>query len=67
MCTQSPHKSCVTNCRSRETQVLKLEIGVCGLRNAPRAWWNRVVRDLDNYWVGSTSVGSVSIHAHEWY
>ena len=27
-------------------QVWKLETAVCGLRNAPRAWWKRVVRDL---------------------
>ena len=27
-------------------QVLKLETAVCGLRNAPRVWWKRVVRDL---------------------
>ena len=27
-------------------QVLKLETAVYGLRNAPRAWWKRVVRDL---------------------
>ena len=27
-------------------QVLNLETAVCGLRNAPRAWWKRVVRDL---------------------
>ena len=27
-------------------QVLKLETAVCGLRNAPRAWRKRVVRDL---------------------
>ena len=26
--------------------VLKLETAVYGLRNAPRAWWKRVVRDL---------------------
>ena len=25
-------------------QVLKLETAVCGLRNAQRAWWKRVVR-----------------------
>ena len=30
----------------RREQVLKLESAVCGLRNAPRAWWKRVVRDL---------------------
>ena len=27
-------------------QVLKLETAVYGLRNTPRAWWKRVVRDL---------------------
>ena len=27
-------------------QVLKLETAVHGLRNAPRSWWKRVVRDL---------------------
>ena len=27
-------------------QVLKLDTAVHGLRNAPRAWWRRVVRDL---------------------
>ena len=27
-------------------QMLKLETPVYGLRNAPRAWWKRVVRDL---------------------
>ena len=33
-------------------QVLKLESAVCGLRNAPRAWWKRVVRDLtETGWV----------------
>ena len=33
-------------------QVLKLESVVCGLRNAPRAWWKRVVRDLtDIGWI----------------
>ena len=33
-------------------QVLKLESAVDGLRNAPRAWWKRVVRDLtETGWV----------------
>ena len=33
-------------------QVLKLETAVDGLRNAPRAWWKRVVRDFtDTGWV----------------
>ena len=33
-------------------QVLKLETAVYGLRNAPRAWWTRVVRDLtDIGWI----------------
>ena len=33
-------------------QVLKLESAVYGLRNAPRVWWKRVVRDLtDAGWV----------------
>ena len=33
-------------------QVLKLETAVYGLRNAPRAWWKRVVRDLtETGWV----------------
>ena len=27
-------------------EVLKFETAVYGLRNAPRAWWKRVVRDL---------------------
>ena len=31
--------------RTRE-QMLKLETAVHGLRNAPRVWWQRVVRDL---------------------
>ena len=33
-------------------QVLKLGTAVCGLRNAPWAWWKRVVRDLtETGWV----------------
>ena len=33
-------------------QVLKLETAVYGLRNAPSAWWKRVVRDLtETGWV----------------
>ena len=33
-------------------QVLELETAVCGLRNAPRAWLTRVVRDLtETGWV----------------
>ena len=33
-------------------QVLKLETVVCGLRNAPKALWKRVVRDLtETGWV----------------
>ena len=33
-------------------QVLKLETAVNGLRNAPRAWWKRVVCDLtETGWV----------------
>ena len=33
-------------------QVLKLETALDGLRNAPRAWWKRVVRDLtETGWV----------------
>ena len=32
--------------------VLKLETAVYGLRNAPRAWWKRVMRDLtDAGWI----------------
>ena len=48
-------------------QVLKLETAVYGLRNAPRAWWKRVVRDLTETGLGSASVGSVYLHVHEWY
>ena len=33
-------------------QVLRLETAVYGLRNAPRAWWKRVVRDsMDTGWI----------------
>ena len=48
-------------------QVLKLETAVCGLRNTPRAWWKRIVRDLTENWMGSTPVGSVYLHVSEWY
>ena len=35
-----------------QEQVLKLETTAYGLRNAPRAWWKRVVRDLtETGWV----------------
>ena len=38
--------------RITREQVLKLETAVYGLRNAPRAWWKRVVRDLtETGWV----------------
>ena len=57
-------------------QVLKLETAVCGLRNAPGAWWKRVVRDLtETGWVqhqldqctfmflnGTELVGLVGVH-----
>ena len=49
MCAQSPHRSCVTITRE---SVLKLETAVYSLRNAPIAWWKRVVRDLtETGWV----------------
>ena len=49
-------------------QVLKLETAVYGLRNAPRAWWKRVVRDLtETGWVQHQLGQSVYLHVHEWY
>ena len=48
-------------------QVLKLEAAVCGLRNAPRAWWKRVVRDLtETGWV-QHQLDQRTFHVHEWY
>ena len=45
VCAEPPQELCDQLQITRE-QVLKLETAVYGLRNAPRAWWKRVVRDL---------------------
>ena len=46
-----PHKSCARNHKHAE-QVLNLETAVYGLRNAPKACWKRVVRDMtETGWV----------------
>ena len=45
MCAEPPQKMRDELQITRE-QVLKLETAVLGLRNVPRAWWKRVVRDL---------------------
>ena len=46
MCAQSPPQKLREKLQITREQVLKLETAVFGLRNAPRAWWKKVVRDL---------------------
>ena len=49
-------------------EVLKLETAVYGLRNAPRAWWKRVVRDLtETGWVHHQldQFGLIGVHVDD--
>ena len=50
--TEPPQEMMRDKLQITREQVLKLETAVYGLRNAPRAWWKRVVRDLtETGWV----------------
>lgn len=53
MCVQTPLLPLPQELREKlqitREQVLKLETAENGLRNAPRAWWKRVVRDLTSW------------------